>query len=76
MDAGGICPERDRLLELVTKLSNRYAEASLRLASIAGQNDREAFQFCMKQAKELRSALQTARSEYESHLNQHGCKRG
>ena len=72
----GICPQRDRLLEVIVDLSDAYADGTMHVACMAGRNNHDTFQVAMKRAQELHVALQTARKEYELHLAQHGCKRG
>jgi len=74
MIAGSICRERDRLLKAVTHLTHAYAEAAMLLECSTRCNNHALFLCRLSRAEEMRNALRAARDEYNSHVDQHGCK--
>jgi len=74
MSTGGICPERDRLLRVVTDLSHAYADRAMLVACSAGQNDHAAFLNARRRAQEMHDQLVAARQEYQWHI-EHSCER-
>ena len=67
MEAGGICPERDRLLGIANKAIDKHAKAVSDLASVAGTRQPELFAEARERSTYTLEAFRQATQAYDDH---------
>ena len=73
MDAGGVCPERERLLRNVSAALARHNRAVSDMAAIAGSKRSALFSSARELVVVTKQKVQTARDALEAHMIEHGC---
>lgn len=68
-----LCEERGRLLSLLNRATNRYAEAAADLTRVMSITVQREYLIFLRDAEEALKACQEARQTLTEHRKQHGC---